>query len=144
VGEKKSLKKIKAVFDTNVLVSAWFWGGAESRLVELAEEGTIEAFISPHLLTELRRALEYPKFRLEQSEIEGICGYYALVLRTVEPKRPINIIVEDPEDNGVIECADEVGADYIVSGNHHLLDLGRYGNTRIVRAREVLEELAQQ
>jgi putative PIN family toxin of toxin-antitoxin system len=137
------LKKIKAVFDTNVLVSAWFWRGAESRLVELAEEGVIEAHTSPQLLTELRRALEYPKFRLEQSEIDEICDYYILVLRTVEPKRSVNVIPEDPEDNRVIECADESVADFIISGNHHLLDLRRYGNMRIVRAKEMLEELTQ-
>lgn len=137
------MKKIKAVFDTNVLVSAWFWRGAESRLVELAEEGVIEAHTSPQLLTELRRALEYPKFRLEQSEIDEICDYYILVLRTVEPKRSVNVIPEDPEDNRVIECADESVADFIISGNHHLLDLRRYGNMRIVRAKEMLEELTQ-
>jgi putative PIN family toxin of toxin-antitoxin system len=137
------LKKIKAVFDTNVLVSAWFWRGAESRLVELAEEGVIEAHTSPQLLTELRRALEYPKFRLEQSEIDEICDYYILVLRTVEPKRSVNVIPEDPEDNRVIECADESVADFIVSGNHHLLDLRRYESMRIVRAKEMLEELTQ-
>ncbi len=137
------MKKIKAVFDTNVLISAWFWRGAESRLLEFAEEGVIEAYTSPQLLTELRRALEYPKFRLEQSEIDEICDYYVLVLRTVEPKRSMNVILEDPEDNRVIECADESVADFIVSGNHHLLDLRRYGNMRIVRAKEMLEELTQ-
>jgi len=137
------LKKIKAIFDTNVLVSAWFWKGAESKLVELAEEGIIEVYTSLQLLAELKRALEYPKFRLERSEIDGICDYYVLVLRIVEPKHTINVIVEDPEDNRVIECADEVEADYIISGNHHLLNLKKHGNTRIVRAREMLLELTK-
>jgi len=137
------LKKNKAVFDTNILVSAWFWKGAESKLVELAEEGTIEAYTSSQLLTELKKALKYPKLRLEQSEIDGISDYYALVLKIVEPKHTANIIVEDPEDNRVIECADEAEADYIVSGNHHLLNLRKHGNTRIVKAREMLLELTQ-
>ena len=137
------MKKIKAVFDTNILVSAWFWKGAESKLVELAEEGTIEAYTSLQLLTELKKALKYPKFRLEQSEIDGISDYYALVLKIVEPKHTANIIVEDPEDNRVIECADEAEADYIVSGNHHLLNLRKHENTRIVKAREMLLEITQ-
>jgi predicted nucleic acid-binding protein len=55
----------------------------------------------------------------------------------------VNVIPEDPEDNRVIECADESVADFIISGNHHLLDLRRYGNMRIVRAKEMLEELTQ-
>jgi len=51
--------------------------------------------------------------------------------------------VEDPEDNRVIECADEIEADYIISGNHHLLDLRKHGNTRILRAKEMLLELTK-
>jgi putative PIN family toxin of toxin-antitoxin system len=135
------LKKAKAVFDTNVLVSAWFWRGTESQLVELAEEGTIEAYTSPQLLSELRRVLEYPKFRLEQSEIDEICDYYVLVLRTVEPKQPLNVVPEDPEDNRVVECAVEAEADYVVSGNHYLLDLAKHGNIKIIKPKEILEEL---
>ena len=136
------MKKARVVFDTNVLVSAWFWKGAESRLVELVEEGEIEAYTSPQLLTELRRTLEYPKFRLEQTEIDEICDYYVLVLKIVEPKHSVNVITEDPEDNRVIECAFEAEADYITSGNHHLLNMRKYGNIRIVKAREMLEELS--
>jgi len=137
------LKKVKAVFDTNVLVSAWFWRGAESKLVEITEEGTIEAYMSPQLLSELRRVLEYPKFRLEQGEIDEICDYYVLVLRTVEPKKTLNVVPEDPEDNRVVECAVEAEADYIISGNHHLLDLAKHGNIRIVKPKEMLEELTK-
>jgi len=137
------LKKIRVVFDTNILVSAWFWSGTESSLVELAEDGAIEAYTSPHLLVELRRTLEYPKFKLEQTEIDGICDYYTLVLKIVEPKRTVSVITEDPEDNRAIECAVEARAHYIVSGNHHLLDLKQYENIKIVRAREMLEELTK-
>jgi len=137
------LKKIRVVFDTNILVSAWFWSGTESSLVELAEDGAIEAYTSPHLLVELRRTLEYPKFKLEQSEIDGICDYYALVLKIVEPKRTVSVITEDPEDNRAIECAAEARAHYIVSGNHHLLDLKQYMDIKMVRAREMLEELTK-
>ncbi len=137
------MKKVKAVFDTNVLVSAWFWRGAESKLVEITEEGTIEAYMSPQLLSELRRVLEYPKFRLEQGEIDEICDYYVLVLRTVEPKKTLNVVPEDPEDNRVVECAVEAEADYIISGNHHLLDLAKHGNIRIVKPKEMLEELTK-
>lgn len=143
MGKRKPLKKIKVVFDTNILISAWFWDGSESKLIELVEEGVLEGYTSPQLLSELRKALEYPKFKLQQNEIETIYDYYALVLKVVEPKHAVKIITENPEDNKVLECAIEAEANYIVSGNHHLLGLREFKGIRIVRVKELLEELTQ-
>jgi len=142
VGEKKSLK-IKIVFDTNVLISAWFWAGSESELIDLVEEGALEGYTSLQILDELREAFEYPKFKLQRNEIETIYDYYALLLKVVEPEHRVNIVFEDSEDNKVLECAIEAGADFIVSGGRHLLNLKEFKGIRIVRARELLEELAQ-
>jgi len=141
--DEKEPLKVKVVFDTNVLISAWFWDGNESRLIEFVEEGKIEGYTSPQLLNELKKALEYPRFRLQQNDVETIHDYYALVLKVVEPKHSVDTIVEDPEDNRVLECAVETEADHVVSGNHHLLALKEFRGIRIVRAKEVLERLAQ-
>jgi len=143
MGEKEPLKKVKVVFDINILISAWFWDGNESRLMELVEEGTLEGYTSPQLLSGLRKALEYPKFKLRQNEVETIYDYYTLVLKIVEPRHSVNIIAEDPKDNNVLECAIEAEANYIVSGDHHLLDLKEYKSIRVARAKELLEETAE-
>jgi hypothetical protein len=54
--------------------------------------------------------------------------------------RPIvlTLIEDDPDDNRVLECAEEGKADVIVSGDHHLLRLESFGNTPILRVREFL------
>jgi predicted nucleic acid-binding protein len=50
----------------------------------------------------------------------------------------LDIITADPPDNRILECAEAGRADYIVSGDKHLLDLGQYGETPIVKVAEFL------
>lgn len=129
----------KAVFDTNILVSAWFWEGNESKLIESVEEGFIHGYSSKQLVEELCRTLRYPKFNLSQDEVESIRNYYLLIFKIVSPKQAINIILEDPSDNMVLECALEAEADYIVSEDHHLLNVGEFRGVKIVTAAELLK-----
>ena len=132
---------LKAVLDTNVLISAWFWEGNESKLIESVEEGLLEGYSSEPLIEELCEALRYPKFNLTPDEVESIRGYYLLLFKIVRPEQIVDIIPEDPEDNKVLECALEAQADYIVSGNHHLLNLGEFRGIRIVTAPELMKIL---
>ena len=77
---------LKVVFETNVLISAWFWKGNERRLIESVEEGRIHGYSSKQLIEELCRALRYPKFDLTQDEVESIRSYYLLIFEIVNPK----------------------------------------------------------
>lgn len=132
---------LKVVFDTNILVSAWLWEGNESKLIESVEEGIIHGYSSEQLIEELCRTLRYPRFDLSQDEVASIRGYYLLLFKIVRPKQTISIILEDPEDNRVLECALEAEADYVVSGDHHLLGFGEFRGMKIVKAAELLKVL---
>ena len=133
---------LKAVFDTNILVSAWFWEGNESKLIESVEEGFIHGYSSKQLIEELCRTLRYPKFNLSQDEVESIRSYYLLLFKIVSPTQAINVILEDSSDNMVLECALEAEADYIVSGDNHLLNVGEFRRVKIVTAAELLKILS--
>lgn len=132
---------LKVVFDTNILVSAWLWEGNESKLIESVEEGIIHGYSSEQLIEELCRTLRYPRFDLSQDDVSSIRGYYLLLFKIVRPKQTISIILEDPEDNRVLECALEAEADYVVSGDHHLLSFGEFRGMKIVKAVELLKVL---
>jgi predicted nucleic acid-binding protein len=43
-------------------------------------------------------------------------------------------VLEDPEDNRILECAIEAEANYIVTGDSHLLKLSRYRNIEVPNA----------
>jgi uncharacterized protein len=54
------------------------------------------------------------------------------------------VIKEDPDDNRVLECAEAGGADYIVSGDRHLLRLKVHSRIPILTARQFLDAVIPQ
>jgi putative PIN family toxin of toxin-antitoxin system len=54
----------------------------------------------------------------------------------------LKVVVDDPDDDKVIECAVVGKADYIVTGDRHLLTLGQYSNISIVKAAQFISILS--
>ena len=52
-------------------------------------------------------------------------------------------VAPDPDDDAIVSCAIEGDADYIVSGDTHLLGLGEYEGVRIVEPAEFVRVLAE-
>jgi predicted nucleic acid-binding protein len=52
----------------------------------------------------------------------------------------IDVVSEDPEDNRILECAVEAKANYIITGDSHLLKLSRHLNIEILNATAFLEK----
>ena len=130
--------KTKVVLDTNVLVSGLGWEGKPHKIWKSVVNGDIELFISQPLFEELSKVLDYPKFKFPLELKERFKSIISNVATFVETSIKLNIIDEDPADNRIIECAAITDADYIISGDRHLLSLGRYGKTRIVTPSEFL------
>jgi putative PIN family toxin of toxin-antitoxin system len=139
----KKPRKLKVVLDTNILVSAWLWEGNESKIVELIENGLVIGYTSPPLMQEFEKVMNYPKFRLSEEEIASAVGYYQIILRMIEPKTTVNIIRDDPADNRVLDCALSTKASAIITGDKHLLALGRFKNIRILTSAEFLKLVTQ-
>jgi putative PIN family toxin of toxin-antitoxin system len=94
---------------------------------------------SPALVRELKRVLNYPKLGLTEDDIAPFIADIFSHALVVSPTRKLEIIVDDPDDNRVIECALEAGARWIVSGDKHLLEVSEYEEIRIVNVRKALE-----
>ncbi len=74
----------------------------------------------------------------QRHQFLAILARRALVVRL---RRPISVIAEDSEDDIVLGTAVEGKASYVVSGDKHLLELGRYRGIRVVTPNEMLELL---
>jgi len=135
------MKFIKVVVDTNVIFSAMFWKGNESKILELAEEEKIRLLTSPALLDELRKVLTHKELGLDEKTVEENVQYVLSTVRLVSPRRVVKVIHEDPSDNRILECALEGKARYIISGDKHLLRMKKFRGIRIVRAKEFLDIL---
>jgi len=108
-------------------------------LIELVEEGIIEVYTSSQILDEFRRVLLGPKFKLQREEVSNVLGYFTTLMHVIVPKSTVHVIREDPSDNRIIECALEVKADLIVTGDKHLLALKEFRGIRVRSTSEALK-----
>jgi putative PIN family toxin of toxin-antitoxin system len=133
---------LRVVLDTNVLISAVLFGGKPRQIMEKAIRGEIRLCISEPILDELKGVLQRPKFDYSPEMIQVILKELAGVSDFVNASKTMDVVLEDPEDNRILECAVEAEANYIVTGDSHLLKLSRYQNIEIVNAVAFLETLS--
>ena len=117
----------RAVLDTNVLVSALISpGGGSARLLLELRSGAFEIIVSPLPLAELREVLRCDKFRRYESEAEA--DAYVELIRSeavvrADPAPSPEALSADPDDEYLVDLARDAGADVLVTGDAHLLDL---------------------
>jgi len=124
-------ERTKVVLDTNVYVSAFGWGGKPDDCFQLVIDGEVQNHISPKLLDEVSDVLEYPKFDFSEDEVARAVRIIVLVSKVVEPREEVDVL-SDEFDNAVLECALAADADYVVTGDSDILELGDFGDSGTV------------
>jgi putative PIN family toxin of toxin-antitoxin system len=137
---------MKIVLDTNVWISGLLWKGSPARLLRLAESNQFEICSSDAIFTEFERVLGYAriqrqlqKLRLSQSEVVEFALKLIKVFIT-DPKILKNEVAADPDDDMFLACALSVGAQYLVSGDRHLLDMEEWRGIQIVTVKDFLAQ----
>ena len=136
---------MRLVLDTNTALSGLLWGGTPGRLIDIALQGLIELASSAALLAELQGVLSREKFAQQLNKrsltvADVFQGYCALVA-VVRPTTIAPTILRDPTDDQVLAAALAAGADLIVSGDAHLLDLRNFQGIDIVSAAVAVSRL---
>jgi putative PIN family toxin of toxin-antitoxin system len=126
--------------DTNIYISALEFGGTPLRLLRMAVDHIIEVAISQPIIDETRRVLRN-KFGWSEEHLNEAEEWIRSFTRLVTPERRIDVIKEDPPDNRILECAETSGSAYIVSGDKDLLRVGQYGNARVIKMADMLDEV---
>jgi len=122
---------MRVVFDTNIYISAFITPGGRGEAACLkAVYGELALVTSVPILTELAGKLR-GKFHWEDEQIKAAVRHMAVVAVVVKPVERLAVLA-DEQDNRILECAREAGAEMIVTGDRHLLELGRYEGTAIV------------
>ena len=128
----------RIVADTNIYISALNFAGSADKVLALGRAGLIEICISPAILDEiggvLARKFRWSATRVREARL-AISGFTV----AVHPREPVSVILEDEADNRILECALTAGADAIVTGDHHLLQLRHFRGVRITSPREYLD-----
>jgi hypothetical protein len=140
---------IRAVLDANVLVSALLNPAGPPGLIvkALVHSRAFELITSTAILVELRRSLGYPRVRRSLSatddELDLWVAALGLIADPAEGGRTIRGVLKDPDDEKYLSAAIEGRAQFIVSGDAHLLDLGAFEGVRIVNPRAFLRAIGE-
>jgi len=120
----------RIVADTNIYISALNFSGKADEVLALGRAGPI--------LDEIGGVLAR-KFRWSATRVREARAAIGDFTVLVHPREPVSVVREDEADNRILECALAAGADAIVTGDHHLLELRRFGGVRITTPREFLD-----
>jgi putative PIN family toxin of toxin-antitoxin system len=134
---------IKAVLDTNVVVSAHLNpDGREALILELALGRQFRCFASEELLEEYEGVLRRARFGLDPKDISRSLRIIRGTFVRAIPRRRLEV-TRDPDDNRVLECALEARADYLVTGNIRHFP-SRFQDVRTLLPRDFLTIMASE
>ena len=129
---------MKAVFDTNIFVSAFaIPGGRSDAAILTAAEGEVHLVISRPIIHEVLDVLAR-KFDRNPEELARVAVYLSQLAEVVAPRSRLKVLRDEP-DNRILECAVTGKADAIVTGDQAMLQLGEYRGIRILSLRDFLD-----
>lgn len=138
------MRIIRAVIDTNIFVSGVISSkGTPRKILDLARKEKFKVVtsisINKEILEVLHRDYIYNKYGLTEAIVDDIAAFLYEGTILYEDSYTVSKVKKDPADNKFIGCAVEGEADYIVSGDDHLLNLKHYMGIQIVGVNEFLE-----
>ena len=130
---------IRAVIDTNVLVSALISpSGNEALLLLAISDGYLTPCFSPEMWAEYAGVLSRPKFAFTPDEITALM--HLLQSHGEQIHAPaLSGASPDPDDDKFIACTVASHADYLVTGNKRDFPPDRLAPASVVNAGELLQ-----
>jgi len=134
---------IRIVVDTNIFVSSFF-GGNPRKVVDLWKNGSIFICLSPEIVDEYVAVLK--RLGVDKPHLKELFSLFSRgyqILFTSETLR-LRIVSKDPSDDKFIECAVALEANYIISGDKALLEIGKYIGIEILSPKRFLSRYTEQ
>lgn len=143
MGPGQEARQVRAVLDTNVLISAMVFKGESHHLVATWRSGHLRLFASPAIVAEYVQVLHYPKFKLSEETIAGYLNDNLLpYLESAKPARgPLPFPCADPDDDKSLMAALGARADMLITGDTDLLVLNGKYHFKIVTPNQALHLL---
>lgn len=128
----------RVVIDTNIYISAIFWNGKPREVIDLGRDGKITIFTSLDIENEIAGKLK-TTFKLAEEDVNQILLDFSTFTLPIRINKQLIVVQDDPDDNKFIECAVECRANYIISGDRHLLNLKEYEGIKLIKSSEFLK-----
>ena len=119
------------------------WGGKPAEIIKSAEEQRVSILTSEEIVAEITQVLTYSKiknfYKTLGLQSEDLIEEVLKNAKFVKVTKKLHVVEEHSADDKFIECAHAAGADYIVSGDRHLLKVACYKKTQIVPVSEFIQ-----
>lgn len=125
---------MRAVLDTNVLMSAVFFGGVPGMVLEAWVSGDFSLVASPKILDEYRRVSAELKAKYPKIDTEPILDLLTVHAEIVEDRALSKPVSRDADDDTFFACAAAAGA-VLVSGDKDLLAVDGERGVRVLAPR---------
>jgi putative PIN family toxin of toxin-antitoxin system len=125
--------------DSNIWVSAFNFPGKPRRLIEMADSGFVCIDISDTIIDEVLRVLRL-KFEWSDESLAEAKSQMTEIGRRVTPGQRVSVVEADETDNRILECAEAAGSEYVVTGDKHLLQLGKFDSIAIITVAAFLDK----
>jgi len=129
---------MRLVLDTNVYISAYFWGGKPQLVIDRIIQGVDELYITDSIIEELTKVMSRPKFGVPNILIENYIHAIRELAVSVTISGRIKDMCRDSEDDKILECAVVSNADFIISGDDDLLSMDDFQGILIRRPTDYL------
>ena len=140
---------MRITLDTNVLVSAFISKrGHSARVLDIVMTlEDVELVLSDEIVREFSRVMSRDEllFRFGHSlaDVEELVGLLKKTSRMIRVRSKFRAVKEDPADNAILNTAHDGRCEFVVSGDHHLLNLRRFRGIRILSPRQMLDLLSR-
>jgi len=134
---------LKIVADTNVLVSSLIRRGKPHELILKIDGIEIRLISSNILMDELTSVLAEERIAryVSSRDVGRFLRYVGKRTTLVKVRSKFKVVNEDPRDDVFLNTAYSGKADYIISGDKHLIPLREFRGIRIVTVSEMLDIL---
>lgn len=126
--------------DTNVLMSAIFFGGTPGRILELWREGKLKLAVSPEVVNEYEQVARRLAMRYPGVDPTVLLGLIVLNSEVVTDVALPDQVCDDPADDKFLACAITSGADVVVTGDKQLLAVSGYQGVEVLTPREFIDK----
>ena len=127
---------MRVVLDTNIFISGFRSGGKPKLAFERAMDGTYTLVVTEDLLLEIEDVLSR-KFGWPRATVESTLERVVSRAEVVSPEFVLDECA-DADDNRILEAAVEGRANYIVSGDKHLLRMKRFRGVEVLTVNDFL------
>lgn len=132
---------LRAVLDTNVLISALLKiPSIPQQLYSAFKDKQFLLVVSLEIVAEVAEVLNRPEIitlsKMPENERKLFIERLLRLSLVTSGKTMVEIVKDDPDDNKFLACAVEGKAEYVVSGDKHLLNVKEYNGVKIVTPKE--------